>query len=110
MNEDEKSEHVAWLRYKTRHESLTRIMLCDSDVDGAFPVFRQPHNAELDKLRARIDSAPVAIMDTRDALGICAPTEADFPALYALRGKRVRLVVEDELHAHGDGAKQGMVR
>lgn len=65
---------------------------------------------ELDKLRARIDSAPVAIMDTRDALGICAPTEADFPALYALRGKRVRLVVEDELHAHGDGAKQGMVR
>jgi|SRR6185312_2265323 len=43
----------------------------------------------------RIESAPVAIMDTRDALGICAPTEEDFPALYALQGKRVRLVVED---------------
>lgn len=66
--------------------------------------------AELEKLRARMDSAPAAIMDTRDVLGICAPTEDDFPALYALRGKRVRLVVEDELHAHGDGAKQGMVR
>lgn len=36
-------------------------------------------------------------MDTRAALGICAPTEEDFPALYALQGKRVRLVV-DEMH------------
>lgn len=45
-------------------------------------------------LRRRINAAPTAIMDTRDALGICAPTEEDFPALYALRGKRVRLVVE----------------
>ena len=51
--------------------------------------------AELAELRQRIASAPVAIMDTRDALGICAPTEEDFPALYALQGKRVRLVVED---------------
>jgi len=50
---------------------------------------------ELQRLRQRIESAPVAIMDTRDALGICAPTEEDFPALYALQGKRVRLVVED---------------
>lgn len=45
---------------------------------------------------AKLDSAPVAIMDTRDALGICAPTEEEFPALYAIQGKRVRLVVEDE--------------
>jgi len=51
--------------------------------------------AEIARLRHRIESAPVAIMDTRDALGICAPTEEDFPALYALQGKRVRLVVED---------------
>ena len=43
----------------------------------------------------RLLTAPVAIMDTRDALGICAPTEADFPALYALQGKRVRLVLDD---------------
>jgi hypothetical protein len=51
--------------------------------------------AEIARLRQRIESAPVAIMDTRDALAICAPTEEDFPALYALQGKRVRLVVED---------------
>ena len=39
-----------------------------------------------------LTSAPVAIMDTRDVLGLCAPTEADFPALYALQGHRVALV------------------
>jgi hypothetical protein len=44
----------------------------------------------------RLDSAPVALMDTRDVLGICAPTEEDFPALYAIQGRRVRLVAEDE--------------
>jgi hypothetical protein len=36
---------------------------------------------------------PIGVMDTRDALGICAPKEEDFPALYALQGKRVALVV-----------------
>ena len=40
----------------------------------------------------RLAAAPVAIMDTRDALGLCAPTEEDFPALYALKGRRVALV------------------
>ena len=40
----------------------------------------------------RLATAPVAIMDTRDALGLCAPTEEDFPALYALQGHRVALV------------------
>ena len=39
-----------------------------------------------------IKQAPVAIMDTRDAIGLCAPTDADFPALYALQGHRVALV------------------
>lgn len=52
---------------------------------------------EIDRLRRRIDMAPVAIMDTRELLGICAPTEEDFPALYALQGKRVLLVLE---HIH----------
>lgn len=33
-----------------------------------------------------ISDAPIAIMDTRAALGLCAPTEEDFPALYALQG------------------------
>jgi hypothetical protein len=43
----------------------------------------------------KLAAAPVAIMDTREALGLCAPTEEDFPALYALQGKRVALVELD---------------
>lgn len=43
--------------------------------------------AEFLKLRSKISGAPVAIMDTREALCLCAPTEADFPALYALQGR-----------------------
>lgn len=52
---------------------------------------------EIERLRNKINSAPVAIMDTRDVLGICAPDEEAFPALYALQGKRVRLVLDDEV-------------
>lgn len=52
--------------------------------------------AEVEGLRARIEGAPVAVMDTRASLGICAPTEADFPAIYALQGKRVALVVVND--------------
>lgn len=40
----------------------------------------------------RLAAAPVAIMDTREALGLCAPTEEDFPALNSLKGRRVALV------------------
>lgn len=40
----------------------------------------------------KLAAAPVAIMDTRDALGLCAPSEDAFPALYALQGRRVALV------------------
>lgn len=40
----------------------------------------------------RLAAAPVAIMDTRDVLALCAPTEGDFQALYALQGRRVALV------------------
>ena len=40
----------------------------------------------------RLAAAPVAIMDTRDSQGLCAPTEEDFQALYALQGRRVALV------------------
>lgn len=50
----------------------------------------------------RLLTAPVAIMDTRDALGICAPTEADFPSLYALQGKRVRLVLDEAPNNQGE--------
>jgi hypothetical protein len=48
--------------------------------------------AEVRRLRKRITEAPLAIMDTRSVLGLCAPTEEDFPALYALQGHRVALV------------------
>lgn len=41
---------------------------------------------------AALDKAPVAIMDTRDGLGVCALAEEDFPALYALKGCRVALI------------------
>lgn len=60
-----------------------------------FEFGRASREGEVEALRTRIEGAPIAIMDTRDALGLCAPTEADFPALYALQGKRVRLVVEE---------------
>ena len=49
-------------------------------------------NAVLRQVIAALDAAPVAIMDRRHALGLCAQTEADFPALYALQGRRVMLV------------------
>lgn len=48
--------------------------------------------AEYGRLREAMERAPLAIMDTRDDLGICAPTEDDFPALYALQGHRVALI------------------
>jgi hypothetical protein len=48
---------------------------------------------------AILESAPAAIMDTRDVLGICAPTEDAFPALYALQGRRVRLVLDEPPNA-----------
>jgi hypothetical protein len=47
-------------------------------------------------LAKRYEDAPVAIMDTREALGLCAPTEADFPALYAIQGQRVRILLDTE--------------
>lgn len=50
---------------------------------------------EAQALAERLSAAPVAIMDTRDVLGICAPTEEAFPSLYALQGKRVRLVIDE---------------
>ena len=39
-----------------------------------------------------LSSCPVALMDTRAALSVCALKEEDFPALYALQGHRVALV------------------
>jgi hypothetical protein len=52
-------------------------------------------------LARRVEGAPCAIMDKREFLSICAPTEEDFPALYALQGQRVRLV--PDVGAGGEG-------
>lgn len=43
-------------------------------------------------LLGALEAAPSAIMDTRHGLGVCAEREDDFPALYALKGRRVLLV------------------
>lgn len=57
--------------------------------------FKKDAQAKLERVASilrRVAEAPIAIMDTRDVLGICAPTEEDFPALYAIQGQRVALV------------------
>jgi hypothetical protein len=52
----------------------------------------QDQQQEIALLRSRIDNAPVAIMDTRTELGLCAPTEEAFEGLYAIQGHRVALI------------------
>jgi len=52
------------------------------------------HLAALCRAWLALDAGAPAIMDTRAALSVCAPTEDDFPALYALQGQRVRIVKE----------------
>lgn len=65
---------------------------------GAKEELRKRWDAEsgYNTIAERLYSSPVALMDTRAALFICALREEDFPVLYALKGKRVRLVVEDQ--------------
>ena len=66
----------------------------DGHVNELFLAYRSGYSLgtisgdAADKLAA----APVAIMDTRDVLCLCAPSEDDFQALYALQGRRVALV------------------
>ena len=67
-------------------EDLRSVLAWESKRMGAVSA------GVLRQVIAALDAAPVAIMDTRDALGLCAPTEADFPALHALQGRRVLLV------------------
>lgn len=66
----------------------------DAHVNQLFLAYRQGYALGLVSGDAadRLAAAPVAIMDTRNALGLCAPTEADFPALQALQGRRVAIV------------------
>lgn len=67
-------------------------------IDDEIEEFRleiEQLKAENERIKKMIDSAPVAVMDSRDFLGLCAVKEEDFPALYALSGKRVRIIVHD---------------
>ena len=82
MKVDEALEHAdEWIKGVTMYEGAQGWRVACATLA-----------AEVRRLRATIKAAPVAIMDTRDALGLCAPAEEDFPALYALQGHRVALV------------------
>lgn len=65
---------------------------------GAREELRKRWDAEAgyNVIAERLYFSPLALIDTRDVLSICALREEDFPALYALQGKRVRLVVEGD--------------
>jgi hypothetical protein len=73
-----------WLSHNADEETLSK---CASFLGYHADTLRRALAA-----MEAVEAAPVAIMDTRDVLGICAPTEDDFPALYALQGQRVALV------------------
>ena len=64
----------------------------DGHVNALFVAYRKGHALGAFEAAEKLAAAPVAVVDTRDALGLCAPTEEDFPALYAMRGRRVALV------------------
>jgi hypothetical protein len=66
----------------------------DGHVNELFLAYRKGYalGAVSGDAANRLAAAPVAIMDTRIELGLCAPTEEDFPALQALKGRRVALV------------------
>jgi len=67
----------------------------DGHVNDLFLAYRKGYalGTVSGEAAEKLAAAPVAIMDPRDdALGLCAPTEEDFPALYALQGRRVALV------------------
>lgn len=65
-------------------------------IEPAIKAIKESLAKDEQALDERLRAAPVALMDTRTALSICALREEDFPALYALQGKRVRIVVDDD--------------
>ena len=70
--------------------SLRRQLDERSDDDAATPLLLTAELATA--LWDALTNAPIAIMDTRPELAVCAEREEDFPALYALQGRRVLLV------------------
>ena len=80
-----------------------KCAICSRDMIGIDPVRWGPEfahqtcvvafNDERRRMFEVLAAAPEAVMDTRVGLGVCALKEEDFPALQALKGKRVKLVV-----------------
>lgn len=71
-------------------DSLCRQLIERTADDAETPLL-----LTLERATALCDAftkAPSAIMDTRTDLAVCAEREEDFPALYALQGRRVLLV------------------
>lgn len=82
----------AWLCELAQEDGTTRTQIVEQDPAGLrWNDAGEPSPYRVTPLHD-LTGLPVAIMDTRDALGLCAPTEADFQALYELRGRRVALV------------------
>jgi len=75
----------------------------DGNVNELFLAYRKGYafGSSFGEAATRLAAAPVAIMDTRAALGLCALEEDDFQALYALQGHRVALIDIDDETPHG---------
>lgn len=97
-------ELMAQFEAEHKHRRLTREVekglwargnvYQDGHVNELFVAYRKGY--ALGKVSGdaaeKLAAAPVAIMDTRECLSLCAPTEDAFTALYALQGRRVALV------------------
>lgn len=75
----------------------------DGAINDLFLAYRKGYafGATFGDAANKLASAPVAIMDRRAALTLCAITEEDFPSLYALQGHRVALIDMDDETPHG---------
>ena len=74
-----------------RNRLRAEIKRLSAEYDAAMELLRVTREAR-DELAGKLARAPIAVMDTRDALSLCAPTDGEFKALYALQGHRVALV------------------
>ncbi len=94
------SAHVAWCRYVTKHERPTRIVLCDSDAEGAFPVFRRPHDDECtNDLYARSVCEGMWADKCDDVIALVDALRA----VYSLAGENrdVKRIVHEAIAKHG---------
>lgn len=93
-------QHVAWCRYVTASGKATRIVLCDSDAEDAFPVFRHPHGKECQDDRYSRDVCEGMYADKcDDVIGL----SNSLRAVLAIAGesKEVREIVESALLEFG---------